>query len=179
MSADLDGLLALGTVATGLRATLGVEPTGVGGACLSLAESTTPPSDANLLALVGTGEFETAVFDTSLHSDEFGFTWISTRQDTANPATLVHRLHRICTVLAAAGYGPDLRFASVGFTGAAERRLALVYLVERGTFYPFAPQRIPLRDSAFELRVRAELEDRLPIEPDVSRWFPTWNAPVP
>jgi hypothetical protein len=54
-----------------------------------------------------------------------------------------------------------------------------VYLYKRGTFYPFAPvdpdaQR---RDSALELQVRALVASDLPIESDLTRWFPIWGAP--
>lgn len=59
------------------------------------------------------------------------------------------------------------------------RSLALVYLYKRGTFYPFAP--LPgvseKRDNALELQVRGLLTDDLPVEDDLSRWFPVWGAP--
>ncbi|WP_030880776.1 PspA-associated protein PspAB [Streptomyces sp. NRRL S-1868] len=59
------------------------------------------------------------------------------------------------------------------------RSLALIYLYKRGTFYPFAP--LPgggeKRDNGLELQVRALLADDLPIEQDLSRWFPVWGAP--
>lgn len=57
--------------------------------------------------------------------------------------------------------------------------LALVYLYKRGTFYPFAP--VPgvseKRDNELELQVRGMLTDDLPVETDLSRWFPVWGAP--
>ncbi len=44
---------------------------------------------------------------------------------------------------------------------------------------PFAP--LPgqsgKRDNVTELQIRALLADDLPIEPDLSRWFPVWGAP--
>ncbi|WP_326808039.1 MULTISPECIES: PspA-associated protein PspAB [unclassified Streptomyces] len=69
-----------------------------------------------------------------------------------------------------------------GGTGAvtgAPRPLALIYLYKRGTFYPFAP--LPgaaeKRDNGLELQVRALLANDLPLEKDLSRWFPVWSAP--
>jgi hypothetical protein len=46
--------------------------------------------------------------------------------------------------------------------------------------YPFAPQRGAgqARDNALELQLRAGVGKELPIEPDVSRWFAVWDAPV-
>jgi PspAB-like protein len=52
-----------------------------------------------------------------------------------------------------------------------------VYLYKRGTFYPFAPMEGEKRDNALELRLRALLEGELPIEQDLTRWFPIWGVP--
>jgi hypothetical protein len=75
---------------------------------------------------------------------------------------------------------------SAGGTGVAggagagvPRTLALIYLYKRGTFYPFVP--LPgaaeKRDNGLELQVRALLANDLPLEKDLSRWFPVWGAP--
>lgn len=63
--------------------------------------------------------------------------------------------------------------------GARERPLALVYPYKRGTFHPFAPLpgQSAKRDNATELQIRTLLADDLPIDPDLSRWFPVWGAP--
>ncbi len=65
------------------------------------------------------------------------------------------------------------------FTDDRDRKLALVYLYKRGSFYPFAP--LPgaaeRRDTALELQLKAALGDDLRIEPDLGRWFPVWGAP--
>ena len=63
------------------------------------------------------------------------------------------------------------------FTAPDGRRLALVYLYRRGTFYPFAPKGEHSRDNALELQVSAALEGELAVEPDKSRWFPVYGAP--
>jgi hypothetical protein len=34
------------------------------------------------------------------------------------------------------------------------------------------------RDTEYELRLKAQLETDLPIEPELERWFPLWDAPV-
>lgn len=77
------------------------------------------------------------------------------------------------------GFGPQLLCSLAGFRDDGGRRLALVYLYKRGSFYPFAP--LPgaaeRRDTALELQLRATLGDDLRIEPDLGRWFPVWGAP--
>ncbi len=56
--------------------------------------------------------------------------------------------------------------------------LYLVYLAKQGTFYPFAPTGAEQRDNELELRVKGMLAEDLPIEPDLSRWFPIWDLPI-
>jgi hypothetical protein len=58
--------------------------------------------------------------------------------------------------------------------------LARVYLFKRGTFYPFAPVDAgkERRDTELELRIRTMVGADLPVEADLSRWFPMWDVPV-
>ena len=61
---------------------------------------------------------------------------------------------------------------------AITRPVYLVYLAKQGTFYPFAPTGNEQRDTELELRLKSVLADDLPVEPDLSRWFPIWDLPV-
>ena len=90
---------------------------------------------------------------------------------------LVTDLHAINSSLEAGGFGPHLLCSLVGFTGPSGQRLALVYLYKRGTFYPFAPMPGDRRDNALELQARGAVGADLPVEDDLSRWFPVWGAP--
>jgi hypothetical protein len=56
--------------------------------------------------------------------------------------------------------------------------LYLVYAYKRGAFYPFVPRGERGRDNAMELRLQAGLGRELPIEPELERWYPVWDAPV-
>lgn len=77
------------------------------------------------------------------------------------------------------GASPNGASPSGGAAPGGYRSLALVYLYKRGTFYPFSP--VPgtaeKRDNELELQVRGMLTDDLPVETDLSRWFPVWGAP--
>jgi hypothetical protein len=79
--------------------------------------------------------------------------------------------------LEAGGFGPLLLCTIAAFRDSGGKRLGLVYLYKRGTFYPFAPQDGERRDNATELQVRGVLGNDLKIEPDLGRWFPVWGAP--
>jgi hypothetical protein len=112
--------------------------------------------------------------------DAFGYTWLLLRRDPSDVdgvAGLVTDLHAINSTLVDNGFGPSLLCSLVAFADDAGRRLGLVYLYKRGTFYPFAPTGDQQRDSAYELQVRGALGADLPVESDLSRWFPVWGAP--
>ena len=55
-----------------------------------------------------------------------------------------------------------------------------IYGFKRGAFWPFVPKgEGKERDNAEEeLELKAKLEQELPIEPDLSRWFAVFDAPV-
>ena len=54
-----------------------------------------------------------------------------------------------------------------------------VYGYKRGAYWPFVPTgEKQERDNAEELELKAKLEKELPIEPDLSRWFGLFNAPL-
>ncbi|HEU0090182.1 MAG TPA: hypothetical protein VFQ77_21425 [Pseudonocardiaceae bacterium] len=177
---DLNVLFAVPSAAYPLQAALGLAPSGVGAVCFQAAEGAAAERALTDLHALPGGDAGTAV---SVSRDEYGFTWIACRQTTTDLSTLVTQLHGVNVTLAEAGLGSALLCTSIGFAPADpadHRRLALVYLFKRGTVYPFAPRDAPpLRNTALELQVRAGLADELPIEPDLARWFPTWNAPVP
>jgi hypothetical protein len=55
----------------------------------------------------------------------------------------------------------------------------LIYGYKTATFWPFVPTGTEQeRDNAEELKLKAELEKELPIEPDLSRWLALFDAPL-
>lgn len=176
---NLDVLFTIPSAAYTLQAALDVQPTGTGAVCFKHAEGAgARQSDSEVLDLVHLDPTITAAVTT----DEFGFTWITCRQEVPDLAALVTALHAINSTLCDNGFGPSLLCTVIAFTDSSHEvshRLALVYLFKRGTFYPFAPTEARHRDSTIELQVRAALSGELPIEADLQRWFPLWDAPVP
>ena len=174
--ADLDQLFAVPSAAITLEVVAGFTPTGVGAVCFkSLEGGSFARLETDIAALLD-ADGGPAV---QRSEDEFGFTWLLVRGDPADVAGLVTDLHAINSTLENDGYGPALLCSLVTFADASGRRLALVYLYKRGTFYPFAP--LPgatqQRDTALELQVRGQLGEDLRLEPDTGRWFPVWGAP--
>ncbi|MGW5723407.1 PspA-associated protein PspAB [Amycolatopsis sp. NPDC003865] len=176
---NLDVLFAIPSAAYTLQAALGFAPTGVGAVCFKAAEeSASAHSQSDIRALLNLDP----TVQVSVSHDRYGFTWITCRQSTVDLGALVTGLHAINSTLTDNGFGPTLLCTVVGFRGGEEqrpRRLGLVYLFKRGTVYPFAPSGEQRRDNALEMQVRAALGGELPVEADLERWFPIWDAPVP
>lgn len=116
-------------------------------------------------------------------TDGFGYSWVVV--DGGTIEDLVTRVHMVHSSLEDTGWGTQLLCSVFGFRPGPDpgpdpvvRSLFLVYLAKRGAFYPFAPTGRQQRDSELELRVRSVLGKDLPMESDLSRWFPLWDLPV-
>ena len=112
--------------------------------------------------------------------DEFGFTWLEVRRAPDDPegmAGLCTDLHGVNTTLESEGFGPGLLCSLIPFVDLTGRRVGLVYLYKKGTFYPFAPTGPQQRDNLLELQVGDTLRGELPIEPELSGWMALWGAP--
>ena len=165
---DLDQLFGLSSAAITLQAASELRPTGSGAVCFAAVEG---------------GAF--AEIQQELHAllpiessrDSYGYTWLQSRHTPDEITDLVTDLHAVNSALEQHGFGPQLLCSLVGFKDQEGRRVALVYLYKRGSFYPFAPLPGEKRDHALELQVNALVADDLRLEKDLARWFPVWGAP--
>ena len=110
--------------------------------------------------------------------DSFGFQWIIVRDpDLEDQVTAVHA---VASELETRGFGPQLLVAAFRFEGTgAKHPVYWIYGYKRGTFWPFVPTgKGQERDNAEELQLKAKLDPELPIEPDLSRWFGVFDAPI-
>ena len=172
---NLDALFSLPTAAITLEAAMGFTPTGSGSVCFRATEGRAfHDIESDVRELLSMGADAAPV---EVTSDSYGFTWLVSRHKTDDMESLVTDLHAVNASLADGGFGPQLLCTLVGFTDASGRKLGIVYLYKRGTFYPFAPQAGEHRDNALELEVRGNVGADLKIETDLSRWFPVWGAP--
>jgi hypothetical protein len=178
---SLDALFALPGAALTLESALGLAPTGLGSVSFRAAEGGASASTVDevvaLLSASAGGAGAAAAAPVERSVDPFGYTWLLLRRDASDVAGLVTDLHAVNATLQDNGFGPALLASLVGFADPSGRRLGLVYLYKRATFYPFAPTGERQRDSTFELEVRSALGADLPVEADLSRWFPVWGAP--
>jgi hypothetical protein len=171
----LDALFALPNAAVTLEAAMNLRPTGAGSVCFRAAEGRAfSDIESEVRELLAMGDNAGKV---EVTTDSYGFTWLVCRRSGDDIEALVTDLHAVNSSLVDGGFGPQLLCTLVGFSDGPDKRLGIVYLYKRGSFYPFAPLPGERRDNALELQVRGVLGSDLNTEPDLSRWFPVWGAP--
>ncbi len=172
---NLDELFSLPTAAITLQASMNLVPTGTGSVCFRAVEGrafSDIEKDVRELLSMGTGTASVEVT-----TDSYGFTWLTCQHAADDFEALVTDLHAVNSSLADGGFGPQLLCTLVTFRDDSGRRLGIVYLYKRGTFYPFAPKSGQQRDNALELQVKAAVGADLKWEADLGSWFAVWGAP--
>ncbi len=171
-----DRLFAMTTAYVTMQTALGIESAGAAGIVfqpLATADFEQILKDAEEL-LRGTAEETGSTLESA--DDEYGYRWIILRDPDFDD--LVVSLNTISTELQAGGYGDRLLCAVFAFED-KNARVYFIYNYKRGAFYPFVPAGGEQQhDSERELRLKAQLDKELPIEPELTRWFPLWEIPL-
>jgi hypothetical protein len=107
--------------------------------------------------------------------DEFGYHWIILRDSDFED--LVVSLNVVSSNLEGGGYGDRLLCAVFSFDENG-KPVYFIYNFKRGAYYPFVPTGQKSRDTEHELRLKAQIGQELPIEPELERWFPLWEIPL-
>jgi hypothetical protein len=174
----LDDLFALPSAAVTLEAGAGFTPTGSGSVCFRAVEGRSfADVQKDVTELLDMSAGQEGGLPVEVSKDDYGFTWVVDSRMSSEIDALVTDLHAVNSALVDNGFGPQLLCTLVAFRDAEERRLALIYLFKRGTFYPFAPLSGEKRDNALELQVKGAIGPDLKWEQDLGRWFPVWGAP--
>ncbi|HEX6520257.1 MAG TPA: hypothetical protein VF070_09640 [Streptosporangiaceae bacterium] len=169
----MDTLATAGSV---LESDLGLVPSGVGSICYRAADDR------------GFRDVENSARDlltrhsvnpkaVEIRRDSHGFRWLTVSRPQAQYPSLVTDLRAASKAFADNDYGMQMLCAMTVFEGLADVQAALVYLYKRETLYPFAPKAGNIRDNRLELDIREALKGHAPVESDVTRWFPVWDAP--
>jgi hypothetical protein len=194
--ANLDALFALPSAAVTLQTAAGLVSSGHAGVSWKppagqpaqdlekeIGELLDLPDDEGAATAAGSapGTAPAGVGTFTQVEDSYGYRWLLL--DDPDIGDLVTRVHVANSTLTDAGWGPQLLCSVFGFGPAAgaapdAKAFYLVYLYKRGSFYPFAPLSGEHRDNELELRVKSIVGADLPMEPDLSRWFPLWDCPV-
>ena len=173
-----DRLFALSTARVTLDTELGLETAGSGGIVfkpLSAGEFVRAENDLQQVLDAVAGEAGSRL---ERKSDDFGYEWIVVRD--ADLEDQVTTVHAVAQGLQEAGFGEQLLAAAFKFEPKFGDRKVMfwVYGYKQGAFWPFVPTGEKDRNNAEELELKAKLDKELPIEPDLSRWFGLFNAPL-
>jgi hypothetical protein len=169
-------LFALTTAAVTLDVDFGLKTDGVGGLCykpVSAGEFARVESDIEQLLDSIAAESGSKL---QRRDDSFGYSWVIVRDPELEDQ--VTSVHAVAQGLEEQGFGEQLLAAVFKFRG-GKHPVYWVYGYKRGTFWPFVPTgKDQERDNAEELELKAKLDGELPIEPDLSRWFGLFDAPL-
>ncbi len=109
--------------------------------------------------------------------DTYGFRWLILRGKDFDD--LVVGINAVSGALETGGYGERVLCAVFAFQDQQQRRLYWIYNYKRGSFYPFVPAGgEQQRDNERELVLKAQIGAELPVEPELTRWFPLWGIPI-
>jgi PspA associated protein B len=174
--AEREALFALPAAAVTMDVELGLKPAGVAAVIfkpLSAGEFVRAENEMQELLDVAARDSSSKV---ERRTDSYGYEWLIIRDDEFED--LVTTVHLIASELAARGFGEQLLAAAFRFEG-GKLPVTWIYGYKRGAFWPFVPTgEGQERDNAEELELKAKLEKELPIEPELSRWFGLFDAPL-
>ena len=171
-----DRLFALTTAAVSLDVECGLKPAGVGAVVfkpLSAGEFAQVDKDVEeLLASVASSSGSTLERKT----DTFGFQWIVVHDPELEDQ--VTAVYAVANEFTERGFGSQLLAAPFRFEGGGHP-VYWIYGFKTGTFWPFVPTgQKQGRDNPRELQLKAQLEKELPVEPDLTKWFGLFDAPI-
>jgi hypothetical protein len=172
----LDALLLLPTAADMIDAGFGFTPTGLASVCFrAIEERAFRETEYDVRDWLNRDlEITTPA---EITEDSYGFTWMTIRRPPDRFQSLIEDLHAASFKFTDNGFGLQLLCAVTAFRDRGERNIAIVYTYKTGTFYPFAPQSGETRDNRLELHFSDSVKGTLPLEADLARWFPVWDAP--
>jgi hypothetical protein len=171
-----DRLFALATAAVTLETELNLTTDGVAAVVfkpLSSGDFTRVDNDAE--ALIKSAA-RSAGSDVERKTDSFGFEWVVIHDPgLENQITSVHAVAQEMTDQ---GFGSQLLAAPFRFKG-MNTPVYWIYGFKLGAFYPFVPTGDgQKRDNETEMEMKAKLEEEMPIEQDLTKWFGLFDGPI-
>jgi PspAB-like protein len=168
-------LFAISTARITLESELGLKAGGAAALCfkpLSAGEFVRAENEMQQLLEAAAKESSSKI---ERKSDDFGFEWLVVRDPDFED--LVATVHLVASELQSRGFGPQLLAAVFRFDS-GKGPVYWIYGYKQGAFWPFVPKGEKERDNAEELELKAKLEQELPVEQDLSRWFALYGAPL-
>jgi hypothetical protein len=172
-----DRLFALATAAVTLETECNLTTDGVAAVVfkpLSSGDFTRVDNDAE--ALIKSAATSAAGSDVDRKTDSFGFEWVVIHDPALE--NQITSVHAVAQELTDQGFGAQLLAAPFRFKG-GDHPVYWIYGFKLGAFYPFVPTgQGQERDNAAELELQSKLEEELPIERDLTKWFGLFDGPI-
>ncbi len=116
-------------------------------------------------------------------NDSYGYRWMTLSNPPEKPSVedLAVGINAVSGSIETAGHGERLLCAVFAFADEQNHPIYFIYNYKRGFWYPFVPSgagQSQERDTERELRIKAQIGEELPIEPEIERWFPMWGIPI-
>jgi hypothetical protein len=172
-----DRVFAMSTAYVTMQMSLGLNSRGqvaIAFQPLATADFNAIVSDMEEVVSATASDSRTAV---STRDDSYGFRWLVLGGGDFDQ--LVAGLHAVSSALEAGGYGERVLCAVFAFADAQQKPIYWIYNYKRGAFYPFVPAGgTEQRDTEREFVLKAQIGAELPVEADLTRWFPLWGIPI-
>ena len=170
-----DAIFSLVTAQVTMAARHQMTSTGKAGVCFRpMSSSFFAELEREIQGLLAVGE-RTAQTRYKVVDDGLGFRWIILQDEDFED--LVTSIYLSSQTFAEHGFEKQLLAAVFPFQYQGQE-VQWIYAYKRGSFYPFVPMAgTQRRDNALEMSISAKVEDELPMEQDLGRWYALWGAP--
>lgn len=170
----VDALFRLSTTLFTIQREFRADRSGYAGVCFRpLSDASFSDTQKEISDLLNINDFGTKY---RIRQDDFGYSWfVLYDRDFEELITLIHMASQ---VFIDNGYGKQILCAAFEFE-ISHKAFFLIYNYKRGKFYPFVPQdeADKTREHSVELKLKAQLDEELPIESKLEEWYPLWGIP--
>jgi hypothetical protein len=110
--------------------------------------------------------------------DSYGYLWVIL--EGKRMEDLLAGISAVGDTVDEKGFSNQLLAAIFEFTDDKNRKEYLIYNYKRNTFYPFVPldNGTKSRNTEEEMKIMATIGDEVPLERDITLWYPLWDLPL-
>jgi hypothetical protein len=110
--------------------------------------------------------------------DSYGYLWVIL--EGKRMEDLLAGISAVGDTVDEKGFSDQLLAAIFEFTDDKNRKEYLIYNYKRNTFYPFVPldDDEKSRNTEEEMKIMATIGDEVPLERDMTLWYPLWDLPL-
>jgi hypothetical protein len=111
-------------------------------------------------------------------TDSYGYLWVIL--EGKRMEDLLAGISAVGDTVDEKGFSNQLLAAIFEFTDDGNRKEYLVYNYKRNRFYPFVPldNGKKSRNTEEEMKIMATIGDEVPLERDMTLWYPLWDLPL-